>query len=714
MILMTKYRIQISCLSCLLISSSLYYPTAHAQDSSEQTLSDPGLIGHGQACELCASSAGWELDISLGPAYVSDDSFRFGDYTGLENKGFYLFGDVFARHWGENAEFIRLDAYRLGTDSRALFIEGGKQGLYKLRASYQGIPRRIYDTTFTPYQSDGSSLRLPSDWVRAPSTQGMTQLDSSLKQVKIKRDWDIYNAGIEFTPASHWKFDVNFKRQERSGNTISSGAFFLDAVEFSSPVKDSSNEMEASIAYSEKTWQASLNFTGSFFSNDNANIELDNPYSAQTAGADTGNLALAPNNDAQQISLAASMTLPAQTMISGLISLGRMSQDETLQAYTSNTSIATAALPRSSANTEVETTLINLRLVSSPFKKFTFQGKLQYDERDNKTPEDVFEYVVTDLFVSPTSSSNKAYDYKRTGLGLSGKYRLPARTSISAGYDYERNKRSHQARDETTTNNLWTKLRSRAIDATNMSIKLYVEGRDGSDYNASNAASPENPLMRQFNLANRKRKGVLANINSYASERLNVGFEVEYNNDDYDDSQIGLLKSRYQRYGFDASYLFQKNVSIFGSFYNENIESRQAGSQLFTDPDWLGETDDTFKTSSVGIQYPKIVGRLDATLEYSVAKSNGGISNNTSGLESDFPALQSKLQQIKLGLTYPYNKSLSIGFNYMFEKFKAHDWALEGIEADTVPNLLSLGADPYDYDVHVFYLNLRYVFDTRN
>ena len=705
---MAKYGYQIIGLSCFIIFSGLTYSTAHAQDSSEQTLS-----GHDLACELCLSSAGWELDISAGPAYVSDDSFRFGDYTGLEDKGFYLFGDVFARYWGENAEFVRLDAYRLGLDSRALFIEGGKQGLYKLRASYQGIPRRIYDTTSTPYRRNGSSLQLPSGWVRAPSTQGMTQLDSSLQQVKIERDWDIYNAGIEFTPVNHWAFDLNFKHQERSGNTISSGAFFLDAVEFSSPVEDSTVEMDASIAYTEETWQASLSFTGSFFSNDNTNIDLDNPYSPQTPGADTGNLALAPDNDAQQITLAASMTLPARTMISGLISLGRMSQDEAFQPYTSNALIPTAALPRGSANAEVETSLINLRLVSSPFKKFTFQGKLQHKERDNKTPEDVFDYVVTDLFTSPTSVSNKAYDYKRTDLGLSGEYRLPVRSRVSAGYDYERSERSHQARDETNTNKLWTKFKTRAVDATDMSIELYVEDRGGSEYNVSNANSSENPLMRQFNLANRKRNGMVANINSYANERLNVGFEVEFNNDDYDDTQIGLLKSQYQRFGFDASYLLNTDVSIFGSIYRENINSRQAGSQLFTNPDWLGETDDTFNNASVGILYPKIYGRLDATLEYSYAKSEGDINNNTSGLTSDFPELQSKFQQIKLGLTYPYNKSIIIGFYYMYEKFKADDWALEGVDASTVPNLLSLGANPYDYDVHVFYLSLRYVFDTR-
>ena len=38
---------------------------------------------------------------------------------------------------------------------------------------------------------------------------------------------------------------------------------------------------------------------------------------------------------------------------------------------------------------------------------------------------------------------------------------------------------------------------------------------------------------------------------------------------------------------------------------------------------------------------------------------------------------------------------------------------LEGVEPATVPNLLSLGADPYNYDVHVFFVGVRYVFDSR-
>ncbi len=700
---MTKYRYQIPGLIGIVVTGSLYQTAIYAENTDSQP---------SPTCTLCPSAAGWELDIKAGPGYVSGDNFKFGDYTGLDDDGLYLFGDIFARYWGENAEFVRFEGYRLGQDSRALFIEGGKQGLYKVRTSYQGIPRRIFDTTSTPYQGSGNdTLNLPASWVRASTTQGMSQLGNSLQRVKIERDWDIYNVGAAYTPTSNWAFDLNFRRQERDGNAISSGSFFLDAAEFSSPVDDATDEFEVSAAYNADTWQVNLSYTGSFYDNDNSSLSWDNAYTAQAPGADTGRLALAPDNESHQITLAGSMLLPARTTVNGQISLGRMKQDEGFQSYTSNTQIATSALPRSSADAEVDTTLINLRAVSSPLKKLTLKGKLRYNERDNKTSENVYNYVVTDLFNATNSATNQAYNYQRYDYGLSGEYRLPARIRVSAGYDYERYERTRQVRNETTTDNLWAQLRTTLLDTADINIKAYTEDRDGSSYNA--LANAENPRMRQFNLTDRERDGIVASVSTYASERLNIGAELEYNKDSYDNTDIGLKKSRYKRYGFDASYLFGEDISAYTSIYKEDVKARQANSQSFANPDWVGRTEDTFYTTTTGIRYPDILGRMDASLEYSYSRSDGETKNDTSGLESEFPKLRSKFHQVKLGLEYPYSKSVSLGFNYRYEKFKADDWMLENVDAATVPNLLSLGADPYDYDTHLFFISARYMFDSR-
>ena len=61
-------------------------------------------------------------------------------------------------------------------------------------------------------------------------------------------------------------------------------------------------------------------------------------------------------------------------------------------------------------------------------------------------------------------------------------------------------------------------------------------------------------------------------------------------------------------------------------------------------------------------------------------------------------------------MDYPWRKDLTLRFQYLYEEYDSSDWALEGIEADSVSNLLSLGADPYDYDVSVFYVSGRWSF----
>jgi MtrB/PioB family decaheme-associated outer membrane protein len=667
------------------------------------------------ACELCAPSHGWELDIEAGAGYVTDDEFRFGDYTGLDDDGLYGVGRVFGRYWSQDAHFLRLEGYRLGQDSRAFFVKGGKQSLYELRASYQGIPRRSYDDTVTPFAGSGNErLTLPSDWVRASSTQGMSELDNSLRTVKIKQDWDIYGAGITFTPTRRWAFDVDYQRTDRDGQDSYAGSFFFDSAQFARPIDYTTNSLETSVGYHADRWQVSLAYNGSFFDNQNSSLSWDNPYSPQAAGADMGQLALAPDNDAHQVTLAGSWLLPASTTVNGQLSLGRMRQDQKLLPYTTNAVIATSPLPRSRADAKVDTTDVNLRVTSSPIQKLTVEGELRYNERDNDTPEEVYDYVVTDLFVSSDPARNTAYDYQRFNYKLRGEYRVLPRTRLHAGYDYERFDRTRQERNHTRTDRVWARVNSQLMQLADLDIEVYTETRDGSSYNTiGNAPDPQNPLMRLYNMADRDRYGVRSYASLYTGERASLGLDLEYNKDKYDNSEIGLKDGSYNRLGFDAAYLFPRQVSTYAAFYREKIDSKQVSSQSFSNPDWFGKTDDKFYTGTVGLKYPHIIGRLGANVEYTHARSAGRVENETSGLESAFPKLRTRLHQLKLALDYPYTRSLSLKFGYMYEKFTSDNWALEGIGPDTVPNLLSLGADPYDYSNNVFFIAVRYMFDSR-
>jgi MtrB/PioB family decaheme-associated outer membrane protein len=666
-------------------------------------------------CQLCAPSNGWEIDAEAGAGYVTDDEFYFGNYTGLDDDGTYLTGDVFARYWSTHGDQLRLEGYRLGQDSRAILVKGGRQSLYKLRASYQAIPVRQYDTTVTPYRGNGSDkLTLPAGWVRAPTTQGMTQLDSAKHGVEIKQNWDIYTAGLTLTPAQHWSYDVDYRRTERDGQDIYAGSFFFNAAEFTRPIDYHTDEVDAKIGYTAQDWQLGLAYNGSYFNNANNSLTWANAYSPQAAGQNSGQLALPPDNQAHQVTLSGSMRLPARTTVNANVSLGRMNQDDNLLPYTTNTLIPTSSLPAGSADAKVDTTNVDLRAVTSPVDKFTFEGKFRFNQRNNKTPERTYDYVLTDSVLSPVPVKNVAYDYERYNYTLGGSYRIDARTRVHAGIDHENFKRSDQERNDTRTNRISTRLDTRPIDIADMNFEIFKEQRDGSDYDPiTNVANPQNPLMRIYNMADRDRTGIKSYLSILAGERASFGVDVEASKDEYNNSPLGLKEVSYAGLGFDISYLITRDITSYATTHWERSKSNQANSQNFSSADWTADTNDKFFTGTIGLKYPGIIRKLGANIEYTYAKSTGQISNDTSGVDSDFPNLETRFHQVKLGLDYPYSKALSLKFGYLFQKYNADDWALDGVSPDTVPNLLSLGADPQNYTNHVVFIGVKYLFDSR-
>ena len=62
----------------------------------------------------------------------------------------------------------------------------------------------------------------------------------------------------------------------------------------------------------------------------------------------------------------------------------------------------------------------------------------------------------------------------------------------------------------------------------------------------------------------------------------------------------------------------------------------------------------------------------------------------------------------RLTLDYAFSESTTFRLGYWYEKFDSTDWALEGVQPATVNNLLSMGADPFNYDVNTFLVSFVY------
>jgi predicted porin len=121
---------------------------------------------------------------------------------------------------------------------------------------------------------------------------------------------------------------------------------------------------------------------------------------------------------------------------------------------------------------------------------------------------------------------------------------------------------------------------------------------------------------------------------------------------------------------------------------------------------WSAKNDDTITTAGIGIKYQPIEDKLDIGADYTRSHSRGEIS--VSG--SEFPDLDTERDTLKLYATYRIKEDMSLHAAYWYEHYDSDDWALDGVDPDTVGNVLSLGEASPSYNVNALGLSVRYSF----
>jgi MtrB/PioB family decaheme-associated outer membrane protein len=662
-------------------------------------------------CEACPFDDGYRGNIEAGATSVSDDAARFGNYSGLDEEGVY--GDLNGQ--GRYAsEGYRLDwtLEDLGYDSRVFELSGGKQGVFGFDVGYRELPHRRFDTTSTVFlRAASDTLTLPAGWVPAGTTGGMTQLASSLQQVLIGTDRQIIDVGADWTPSTAFRLFADFRRQTKDGIDITGGAGYSQASLLPRFVDYETDQVDAGVQYSNGNFAVSFAYYGSFFTNNNPSLSWETPFTA-SPGAETPTMASPPDNDFSQVSLSGKYRLSTwDTVIAFLAASGKGEQNSDLLPYTSNPTIPASLILNAPLNAEVDTANYALTLTARPFEKARVKVAYRYDERDNKTPVSDWTRVIVDIVDSGEVEQNVPYSFDRSHFSLSGEYAVLPKLKLSAGYDRRELNRDYQEVAEQTTDTGWGQLRWQPAAWLDLRAKGGGSRRGIDRYDETVAVSlGQNPLMRKYNLAFRDRTfGEMVAVIAPVEKPVSLTATVLFADDDYTESYLGLNGSEEIRASADLSWAVSESAAVYLTYGRDAIDAHQTGSEQFGFWDWSAFHEDTFDHVGFGMSWRPVESKFAFNFSFDRGEGLTQITlDSLSGGLSQLPDLESTLDSLRIEAEYAFSERLVGTFDLRYEAFELKDWAL--VSQTTIPSVLTLGAQAYDYDVYALGIGVRYRF----
>jgi len=360
-------------------------------------------------CEYCPFEDGYRAEVDAGVGYVSEDAARFGNGTGLDEKGAVIELAGEGRYLKDGTE-VTWYAEDLGVDSRVLEISAGKPGKFEVGLGYRELPYRLFGSTSTPFSTSGDTLSLPAGWVTAPATSGFTALDASLSPQNIEKDRQILEFGARYLPTSKVKLYADYRRQQRDGVSIMSGSSFTQGAFLPRPVDDYTDQLDAGVRFSAGSFNLALAYYGSFYGK--------------------------PDNEFQQFSLSGVYRATTfNTVVAFSAAMGRGEQKSNFLPYTINPTLVTSPLPATSLGGQVDTSNYALTITSRPHKRASIKLSYRFDERDNQTTISSWSRVIVDTFLSGPAEANIPYSFERSRLNLSATFKLFDTVTVSGGYD---------------------------------------------------------------------------------------------------------------------------------------------------------------------------------------------------------------------------------------------------------------------------------------
>lgn len=705
----------------------------------------------------------------VGLGWQSADSFHFGRYGGVTDQGLFpiLKGQVVGGDgWQSGTRFWDAALNLYGLDTRSAQARFGARGSWRAGMNYDSFVRAISDSARTPFLNVGSNrLSLPSNWVTGASSFQFATLNSNAKPVDLAVTWRSVGGDFVIAPLPGYELRLQVGYRNREGlrpqnisfgqeGNFAVGVFFPQAIDYDT------STAALTLSYADAKLQWSLGYTASVFSSHDDSIIVPNPYSRSLSNAlgmswpagafaghpfAVGQLALPPDSAAHQIIASGGYALAPKTRLMALLSYSLLIQNDPFLPYTATPQLTIRdALPRASLNGKAHKVHAAVGLTSREWKDLDLAANYTFDSWQNVSPVNVYSYIGGDTQdqITPAVAGNSRYirlnlphNFTFQQVKAEAGYRLLPRTRLSLVYTGDFQTRSDQQVTHTREHSLRAKAQSTFAAGSAWLSGAYA-ARNGSNYDSAiawdlthtqaylnsspTARSIEQPLMRKYNMADRRRSELKGGATFDATPSLIFSASSGWSNNDYLRSPIGLTSSHSLVMDGDVSYVMAKTLtaSLFYGF--ERTRANQNGYLIFDtvsgNParNWAVRNLDTVHSVGLRLDWqvaPKF--KLDSSYTLSDGTSRFRIQSSQNFLatvSAPLPAARDITHTADISGDYAFKPDLSLRLGYTVARHTSRDWQYANLGLAPVTQILGSGILPPRYAVHVVWLTTRYQF----
>jgi len=675
-------------------------PPAAEAPATEAT--EPASATPQWSCETCPYQTGWQGDFGL-DAFVAAGASAWSTRAWPYDDGVNL---------GLRADLMRLDAdgtrvdvvaRDLGLDDSMLMVEIGRAGRYEAGFDWWSKRWVTAEAARTPFDGAGSAtLTLPAGWVRGDATTDLTQLASALHPVEMATTRERVGAHGTWWARNGWETSLAARIDTKRGTDAVGGSFLTRSTLLPEPIDHTTESLVAAATYGDKRWDVTLRYLLSAFDAGADSLTFDDPFLALHPTADQGQLALAPDNEFQQITVDGHYRTAGGIRLEGGAALGFGTQDAALVPATLNPGLA-VALPRSSAAAEVATQLLYARAAIPMDAGVALRAEVRYDARDASTPQDYWTQVVTDTYVA-AARPNVAYDHQKTQLKVEGDWTIGSVRFLARARNVTID-RDQEVVARTSEDQLTLEAHGPLLEFADWGVEVGRDLRDASPYAAPAGPAPQNPLLTMYPYAEMDRDRIALSFGAAPTADLSFALRFERRREDYAATEIGLTDRDDTGVGFDAALQVTEDMTLGAWYGRQTLASDQAGSTTYSTPDWSARSEDATEAFGLTFAAPWLTDALGLRVELDQTETTGLVAVDV-GATDRFPETRSTLRRFVAMADYRWSERVELRFGFRLEDLRVADWALHGVAPDTVSNLLWSGQLEPDYELEVFELGV--------